>query len=186
MIEPRREVQAVADSLIVSGTIFLVAGSIAVVWPEPTLIPALIGVGLTSAAAGVYQLSCGFSVRRTERGWFLIVMHGVLLILFGLLTEGVTALSFMPAMVIVAGWMFFYAVHSWAVALFVAKRRLTRHAATLWGGVHVLGALLLAVFSVGTMLGVLFLGAIYAAALGVWMTVGGYWIRREITAGTSR
>lgn len=180
MTDSRVEMTGFADSLAISGTLFLVGGSVAVIWPEPTLVPALLCVGLISTAAGFYQLSCGFAVRKTERTWSLMIAHGLLLLLFGLLTEGVTALHFIPALAVVTGWMLLYAIYSWAVALFVAQRRLTRNAATLWGAIHVFGALLVVIFSFGTMIGLLFLGAVYAATLGAWMILSGSWIRKMV------
>ena len=172
----RSEFIALSNVLIFRGTVQLLLGAAAVAWPETALIPALLGVAFTATLTGLYEFTVGVNLRGL-RGWALVLSDGLLAVLFGLLTAGVTGLRWPTPVAVVIGWLLLY---TWLC--FGAAR--TWHAIGPTEGLVACGlfnvglAIVVNLYPYGTVFALLFFGALYAAALGAWHLAAGVWLRR--------
>ena len=106
MTSLHRETRRLAGGLVVSGAVTLLLAFTAMAFPEATLIPGMLIVGLLSVLFGLNQVLTSVAIRMRTPYWRLVLTHGLLTVSFGLLTVGGTALSFGLLLgVVVGGWL---------------------------------------------------------------------------------
>jgi len=172
----RSELFALSSVLLLRGGALIVLGSAAIAWPEQALIPALIIASLAATLTGLYEITVGVALRGT-RGWGVIVSHGVLAIVFGLLTAGVTALSWPTPLSVVIAWLLAYTWLSFGAAAVWHPIGPTK-ALTACGLFNVGLAIVVNLYPYGTVFALLYFGAMYAMSLGAWNFAAGMWLRR--------
>lgn len=176
MVSPAREMMGLARVLVVRGGALLVLGACAALWPEPLLVPALIGVACIATIGGLYEITVGVAVRRSAPSWALIVVHGAASVLFGMLTAGLTALGWELSMTAVVAWLVLY---TWLA--FAAAARWRRGAPTkalVACGLVNAGLAVLVNLYPATIFALLYFGAVYAALLGAWQLAMGMTLHR--------
>jgi uncharacterized membrane protein HdeD (DUF308 family) len=175
------ELRRLWQTLSWRGAAMLVMGLAAMVWPEPVLVPALIAVGLVATLLGLFELSIGLPMRsRTVRR--VVITHSVLVVLFGALTAGVSALPLGVAVFVAGLWLVVYAVLAWSTAVRVGPVGAIRRPLVLWGCVNVGLAIIAVGYREATILALLFFGAAYAALFGAWQLAVGLGVRRLFAA----
>ena len=110
------------------------------------------------------------------RGSLLVVGDGAAVLAFGPLTAGVAALYWPVALGTVIGWLLLYAWLSFAAAM-VWRPIAPAKPLLAWAVVQVVLAVLVVVYAYGTVLSLLFFGAMYAAALGAFHFAVGWALR---------
>jgi hypothetical protein len=171
----RAELLTLSHVLIARGVALVVLGTAAVIWPEPLLVAALIGAALVSTLSGLYEITTGVCLRGM-RGWLLVVGDGAAVLAFGPLTAGVAALYWPVALGTVIGWLLLYAWLSFAAAM-VWRPVVPVKPLLAIALLHVTLAILVVVYAYGTVLSLLYFGAMYAAALGAFHLAVGWSLR---------
>jgi uncharacterized membrane protein HdeD (DUF308 family) len=70
---------------IVGGIVSVLAGVVALVWPDITALVLAIVIGVWAVILGVSQIALAFEVKKTVRRWWLWLVTGIVTTLFGLL-----------------------------------------------------------------------------------------------------
>jgi uncharacterized membrane protein HdeD (DUF308 family) len=70
---------------IVGGIVSVLAGIVALVWPDITALVLAIVIGVWAVILGVSQIALAFEVKKTVRRWWLWLVTGIVTTLFGLL-----------------------------------------------------------------------------------------------------
>ena len=177
------EFRRIWHTLAARGAAMLILGLVAVIWPEPLLVGALIAVGVLAALSGIYELAIAAALRRHTIHWRVAMLDGVASLLFGALTMGVARLSHFAALAVTTGWLILYAGFAWRTSTVVWPRRVARVSLITFGGVNILLAIL-AAYPEGTVFALLFFGAAYAAFYGAWQLAIGLWLRHWLRGHT--
>ena|SRR3569833_1499936 len=178
----RSEIFALSNVLLLRGAALIVLGGVAIAWPEQTLVPALIAGSLIATLTGLYEITIGVALRGT-RGAAVVLSHGVLAIVFGLLTAGVTALSWPTPVSVVIAWLLVYTWLCFGAAAVWHPFGPTK--ALIACGVFNVGlAIVVNLYPYGTVFALLYFGAMYAASLGAWHFGAGLWLRRWLERDT--
>jgi len=164
----------------------LALGSSAIAWPEPTLIAAMLTVGLIASLFGLYEVSIAFSIRRRTSRWSLVLAHGIASLTFGLLSVGAPGLPLRLAVVLIAVWFAGYALLAWSAAWAVALNRRLRTTLLFCGWTEAGIAILVLAYPASTIFVLLFFGAVYAAMFGAWQLAVGIWLRRRLRGHDGR
>lgn len=115
---PRRE------ALLLEGMAGLAFGLFVALWPEPTVLAAVVLIALWALATGGCQLLAAIRLRHRVPGAWLLAIAGVASVALGLL------LALSPALGVIAivGWIGWYALASGALLLTLALRLRARQA----------------------------------------------------------
>ena len=181
MTNLRGETRWLALTLMLSGAVTLAVGVLALALPEETLIPSMLAVGLIAALSGLNQIVSAASLRGRLPVWPLFAAHGVLALVFGVLTVGATALTLSMAYLIVATWLVAHSMLAAKLATLTTGRGL-RLALQAVAAVDVGGAILLLALPGVSVFQYLFFGAMYAALFGASQLVAGIRLRQHAPA----
>ena len=180
MTTMRRELHLLSRTLVWRGASMLVLGIVAMIWPEPLLVPALLVAGLVAALLGVYEIAIAASIRRFTRAWYGVLVHGLASLSFACLTVGISTLSFRTALALTSGWLMVYAGLMWSGAVIMwTTQRPSRWALVACGLVDGVIAIFVVAVPAVAIFGFLFFGALYAAAFGAWQLALGVWLGRN-------
>jgi len=182
MTTMRKELQRLSETLVWRGVAMLALGVGALLWPEPLMIAALLTVGLIAALLGLYEMAIAAVLRRFTRYWYVVLVHGLTSLAFGLLTVGSSALPLRVALAIIVAWLLVYAGVMSRVATVMWPMRTVPWALIAWGTVDLLVTVAIALSPAMTIFGFLFLGALYAAVFGAWQLALGWWLGRHAPA----
>jgi uncharacterized membrane protein HdeD (DUF308 family) len=178
MTNLRRETRWLAGGLLTSGTVTLILAFTALAFPEAALIGGMLAVGLLSVLFGFDQLLTSMALRDRTPGWRLVLGHGILCIVFGLLTVGGTALSFALLLGCVVSWLLCHGALAARMAMSKSLNPRIRNAliaSAVFDGVVALLAMALRPLTVFQFL---FFGAAYAAVFGTAQILAGVFLRR--------
>lgn len=176
MTNLRGEARWLSLTLLISGSLTLAVGVLALALPEETLIPSMLAVGLIATLSGLNQILSAVSLRARLPVWPLFAAHGVLALVFGALTVGATALTLSMAYLIVAAWLIAHSMLAARIAKLTASRRL-RLAVHAIAAIDVGGAILLLALPAVSVFQYLFFGAMYAAVFGASQLIAGIRLR---------
>jgi uncharacterized membrane protein HdeD (DUF308 family) len=178
----RKELQRLSETLAWRGAALLALGVGALLWPEPLMIAALLTAGLIAALLGLYEMTIAVVLRRFTQYWYVVLVHGLTSLAFGLLTVGSSALPLRVALALIVAWLLVYVGVMWGAATVMWPKRTVPWGLIAWGTVDVLVSVAIAVIPAVTIFGFLFLGALYAAVFGVWQLALGWWLGRHTPA----
>jgi uncharacterized membrane protein HdeD (DUF308 family) len=182
MTTMRKELQRLSGTLEWRGLALLALGVGALLWPEPLMIAAMLTAGLIAALLGLYEMAIAVVLRRFTEYWYVVLVHGLTSLAFGLLTVGASALPFRVAFALIMAWLLVYVGVMWAAATMMWPMRTVPWALIAWGTVDLLVLIAIAISPAATIFGVLFLGALYAAVFGAWQFALGWWLGRHAPA----
>ena len=172
-----RESRRLARTSFASGLLALGLALSALAFPEATLIGGMLIVGLASALFGLSYTVSALSIRTSSPHWRLLLGYGLVLLTYGMLTAGASALSFTLMLAAIAVWLVSHAALTLRMAATLAATRWAR--APLYASVVLdlsIGLALIALRPL-TIFQFLFFGAIYAGVFGLWQIVVGFAIR---------
>lgn len=179
MIMARSEYQRLWHTLVVRGSLMVALGVVAMLWPEPVLVDALLAVGLLASLLGIYEASIGATLPRGTPGRTVVTLHGLVTLAFGLMTVGAPPVSLALGLAVVTGWLLLYAGVAFGAAVISKLSWLVRAMLATCGFVNVVLALMVALYPDRTIFILLFFGAAYAALFGAWQVAVGLWLRRQ-------
>lgn len=173
-----RALDLFSKSQLARGAVLALLGIAAINWPEVALPASMAAAGAFVALSGLFDIYVGGATRAEFRGWPVLAGHGAACVVFGVLTISLPHLPLGTAMALVALWLVLYGMMTAALALALWPMPRTRWA--------LLGVTVVAVPAglVATTLGdmpefvPLYLGACFAAFLGVMHLAAGMWLRR--------
>jgi len=178
MTSLHRETRRLAGGLVVSGAVTLLLAFTAMAFPEATLIPGMLIVGLLSVLFGLNQVLTSVAIRMRTPYWRLVLTHGLLTVSFGLLTVGGTALSFGLLLGVVVGWLASHGLLAARIAMTAPSSNSIRSGLVASTVLDVAVAILAIVLRPLTIFQFLFFGAAYAAVFGTIQILGGVFLRR--------
>ena len=173
-----RAVDLFSRSQLVRGFVLAQLGIMAINWPEVALPTSMAVAGALVMLSGAYDVYVGAASRETFRAWPVFVGHGAACAAFGLLTVALPRMSQDVAMFLVAVWLIGYGLMTTALAMALWPMPRTRW--SLLGVTMLFVPLGLFAATLGDMPAFvpLYLGAFFAAFLGVLHLLGGLWLRR--------
>lgn len=169
----QRETHRLSRSLLMSGWATLGLAVLALALPEATLVGGMLIVGLLSVLFGISHVLTSMSVRDRTRTWTALLCHGLLAVVFGLLTVGATALTFPAALVSVSAWLVARSLLAVWISRSIPVKRSVRRLLTASAIVDGTIAILVVAVQPITIFQYLFFGAVYAAVYGVSQIVAG-------------
>ena len=172
--------QRVAATLFWRGLLITFCAAIAVRWPADGLLLAMAVVGALAIGFGIYDVLTAARLRSDERAWMLL-LHGALNIVFGVVSMTATALSRHEMLMIFAGWLVVAGAVAIATALLIGARRAAALACLTILAASVVAIALLATDSRLSALILLYAGACYATLFGMTEVGLGQWLRRATT-----
>lgn len=164
---------ALAHVFIARGALFLTCGMVAVAWPEQALIPALLIVAAFGVLGGMYELSIAI-MKTTAPGRRLIIGHSLAMVVFGLLTAGVTGPEWPIPLIATMLWLLIYAGICLSAITVLPKTPVKTLAA--FGVFNALLAILIDTLPDANVFALLYFGAMYAAALGAFQLGVAWWL----------
>ena len=173
-----RALDCFSKSQLARGAVLASLGVAALAWPDSVLWAAMAVAGALVLLTGALDVLVGVATRRLFRGWPLLAGHGVACAAFGLLTMMIPRVSLGVAMPLITTWVIAYGVMTGVLSLALWPMRRTRQA--LLGVTFVLvpvGLLAMRLRDMPLFVS-LYLGAGFAAFLGVLHLAGGLWLRR--------
>lgn len=164
-------------ALFLKGALMLLGGGIALLWPNETLVLAMMFAGSLLALVAVYEILLAFHARRDTRGWLLALADGALAFGLAVLTITITAVPLRTTIVLGALWLAASGVIAGVLALALWPMPRTRTALELWAAVNVALAVGSLAYDADIFL-LLYVGAGYAIAYGVFHLFAAVWMRR--------
>ena len=167
-----------ASTLTVKGCLMAALGGAALLRQDDMLLNAMMVTALLLAISGLYEMMLAVHSRSAVRGWFIALADGAASIGLALLTVTLTAIPFRQTMLLTSVWLLAYAVMTGALALALWPMPRTRLALLAWCAVDVLLAGMAISSARWTLYTLLYVGAGYAIAFGVFQLLAGVWLRR--------
>jgi uncharacterized membrane protein HdeD (DUF308 family) len=112
--------------------------------------------------------------------WRLLLVHGVALVGFALLTFACFQVPFRTGMLLIALWLTLYCMLTGGLALALWPMRRTRWALLAWTGVNLIVAAVAVAYAGATVFALLLFGAVYATMFGAFQIASGVWVRRIV------
>ncbi len=175
-----QEVTRFGSTVRVKGALMLACGVVALVWQDETLVAAMLITGLLLAASGLYEMGIAVASRGETRGWPLALADGLACVGLAALTASITLLPFRTTMVLTSLWLALYAALVGALAFALWPMPRTRAALLAWATLDLLLAGMALFFRDATIFTLLYVGAGYAIAFGLFQLAAGIWMRRVV------
>ena len=173
-----RPVTRFASVLEARGGIAIGAGAVALAWPDEVLLPAMLLTGLVLAASAIYEVTFAVRHRAENRGWPLALADGLACLGLATLIASLTAIPFHATLVLAAVWFLVGGGLAFALALAVWPMRRTRAALLAWSATQLTLAAFAAIDREADLVLLLFVGAGYTIAFGIFQVVAAVWMRR--------
>ena len=172
--------ERVAFSMLLSGILATPLAGLAVRWPDPALVLAVVAAGGVIGTFGVFDLAAAATCGAIPSVRVFYLGHGTAMLGFGVLTVCVPVARPGTAQWLAIAWLACYAVF---IALLVWRLWYNHHvrrALITWSAVN--GGLsgVLAITPPMTSLGLLYAGAAYTCAFGVVLIAAGLWIQHDL------
>jgi hypothetical protein len=164
-----------AMALTVKGAFMITLGGTALLWSDVALVNAMMLASLLLASLGLYEIFLGLQARRLSRGWPIPLADGVASLGLAILSVTLTAVPLSATMFLSSIWLGTNGVLLGALALALWPIRSARTALVAWAAVDLLLAGM-ALTMQATIFTVLYAGAGYAIAFGVFQLVAGTWV----------
>jgi magnesium-transporting ATPase (P-type) len=176
----RVDLERVAFSMLLSGIVATPLAAIALRWPDPALVLAMVAAGGVIGTFGIFDLAAAMTggTLPSVRAFFL--GHGAASVGFGLVTASIPVASPEVARTLAVTWLGLYALFLTLLVWRLWYAHHVRRALMLWCGANAVIALFLAVVRPMPELGLLYAGAAYTVAFGVMLMAAGLWIQHDL------
>jgi hypothetical protein len=177
---PLRELSRAAAVLFVRGFLLVMLASVAVRWPEETLITAVGTAGLVLAALGLIEIPVAIvsHVRGSTRT--LMLAHAILSIAFGAVGTAASVASVEMTVAASTIWLLLQAVFALGLLHVTPQPGLSRLPVFGWVAVNVVLAMLVMTYRRNSIAPLLYAGTLYAWAYGAVQIGVALWIRRHV------
>jgi hypothetical protein len=170
----------VALSLLLSGIVATPLAAIAVRWPDPALVLAMVAAGGAIGTFGVFDFAAGATNGAIPSAGVFYMGHGAAMVGFGVLSVSVPVAEPGIARGLAIAWLALYAVFLALLAWRLWYNHYVRRALVTWSAVNCGLSGVLALTRPLTTLGLLYAGAAYTCALGVILIAAGLWIQHDL------
>jgi len=172
-----RPVRRFAAVLWGRGVIALACGVAALAWPDAALLRAMLLTAIVLAASGVYELGFAWHNRHRHRGWPLALADGAACLGMAAISGTLTAVPFHLTMLLAAGWLLACGVLAALLALAIWPMRRSRLAMLAWAAAQLALAAVAMFDQSADLIVLLYVGATYTVAFGVFQVVAAQWMR---------
>jgi len=189
MVSVAKEMRQLTRTLVTRGAVYVAAGAIALAWPENALVHAMTAVAIAGVLSGLYELTIAYDLRGGAPLWWLVLAHGAMMLLFGILTIAAPrTLIQWPGTTIAAVdlWLFLLSGLAVAVSVYAPSLGAAKALLSLSAVVNVVLALLASLSPMVTIFSLLYLGAVYATVLGTAELVAALFILRATRGSRPR
>lgn len=163
-------------TLLSRGALAIPLAAVAIRWPEPTLVLAMVAAGGVIGTFGIIELAAGLvSGTLPSTRWFFLG-HGVVSIAFGALTASIPVASIQMALALSTGWLALNAGFDLLLAVRRWERRRERLSILAWSFVNAACALALWLSPPRSTFALLYAAAFYTCMLGIAQLVAAAWI----------
>jgi hypothetical protein len=179
------DLERVAFSMLLSGIAATPLAGVALRWPEPALVLAMVAAGGVIGTFGIFDLAAAFASGTIPSVRAFFVGHGAASVGFGLLTASVPVASPDIGRLGAVVWLALYAAFLGLLVWRLWYIHHVRRALTVWCGTNAVLALTLGLAEPMTTLGLLYAGAAYTFAFGVTLIAAGLWIQHDLARPTA-
>jgi len=161
------------------GCLIAASGAIAVRWPAEGLLLGMFVVGGLAALFGIVDIVVSLSHVRTITRWWALLLHGALSVVFGAISVFALGLSKESMAVIFAAWLGLLGAIAFVAAMVAHGRR---SFAIMGFGIFSASLMSIAIVLADRRISefaLLYVGAAYAAVLGLSEMGLGRWLRHE-------
>lgn len=176
MHDTTRDFARFAADLYLKGLLMVVGGAVALLWPNETFVVAMMFAGSLLALLALYEITLAFHARSETRGWTLAFADGVISLCLALLTITLTAIPLRGTMLLAGAWLALTALFAGTLAIAVWPMPRTRIVLVTWCALNAVLAVL-AVFRHADIFALLYAGAAYAIAFGLFNVASAAWMR---------
>jgi len=176
----------VAATFFWRGLLITFCAAIAVRWPVDGLVLAMAVVGALAIGFGIHDVLTAARVRSDE-WWWLLLVHGALNVLFGVVSVVALGLSRREMLLIFVGWLAIAGAAAISTTLLIGARRMTVLTCLAIFLASALAIMWLATDSRLNALILLYAGACYATLFGLTEVGLGQWLRHaapELSSST--
>lgn len=177
---PSTELSHASLVLFVRGFAVLLLASIAVRWPEETLLGAMVTASSVVAVLGVFELAFAVVSNATRGTRSMMILHALLSISFGAVTASALYDDVETTVSLAASWLLLHAVVTLAMLTITPAIGRVRAAIAFWAALNLTASFIVAVYSRADVLPLLYLGAVYAWLYGVVQIAVALWIRHHL------
>jgi len=174
------DLERVAFSMLLSGIAAAPLAALALRWPDPALVLAMVAAGGVIGTFGIFDLAAAVTSGTIPSVRTFFIGHGVASIGFGVLSVSVPVATPRVGLALAASWLALYAVFLALVAWRLWYHHNVRRALVVWSAVNIGLAGFLGLAKPMTTLGLLYAGAAYTCAFGVILIAAGLWIKHDL------
>lgn len=164
-----------ARALALKGAFMIALGVTALLWSDVALVNAMMLASLLLGALGLYEVILGVQARRLTRGWPLPVADGLVTIGLAVLSVTLTAISLPSTLWLASVWFGTSGVIAGALALAMWPMRSARMMLVGWAAINLLLSGMAVTYD-ATIFTVLYVGAGYAIAFGLFQLGAATWV----------
>ncbi len=163
-------------TLLLRGAFAIPLAAVAIRWPEPTLVLAMVAAGGVIGTFGIFELAAGLmSGTLPSTRWFF-VGHGVASIAFGVLSASIPVASAQGALALSTGWLALNASFTLLLTVRRWEHWRERLAILAWSLMNVACAVGLVLAPPPSTFALLYALALYTFMLGIVQLVAAAWI----------
>ena len=174
------DLQRVAFSMLLCGIVATPLAGLAVRWPDPALVLAMVAAGGVIGTFGVFDLAAAAMSGTAPSVRVFFLGHGAATVGFGVLTLSVPVARPGLAHGLAIAWLTLYAAFLALLAWRLWYHHHVRRALVAWSAVNVVLAVVLALTGPMATLGLLYAGAAYTCAFGLLLIAAGFWIQHDL------
>jgi uncharacterized membrane protein HdeD (DUF308 family) len=166
--------------LFLRGFLLVLFASVAIRWPEETLVTALTTAGVVVATLGVIEIGLAMvtATRRANRA--LMVAHAILSLGFGAVALSVGVYAVSTTIYLTLAWLLLQAAFALLLLHITPQVGPAKLAVFGWVSTNVVSAMLLMANVHASLTELLYFAALYAWAYGVAQISVALWIRRHL------
>lgn len=179
------DLERVAFSMLLSGIAAAPLAAVALRWPEPALVLAMVAAGGVIGTFGIFDLAAALASGTIPSVRAFFVGHGAASVGFGLLTASIPVASPWTGRLLAVSWLALYAAFLGLLVWRLWYSHHVRRTLIAWCGTNAVLALTLWLAAPMTTLGLLYAGAVYTFALGVMLMAAGLWIQHDLARPTA-
>lgn len=178
MPQPSVEMSRLSFVLSLRGVFLILLSAVAIRWPEPTLLIAMVLAGGVVGSLGIFEVAAASVSEALPSTRVFLLGHGLVSVAFGVLTATIPVVSMPAATALSLLWLLLYLTYTLLLTARLWYRHRVREALLLWSAITATCAVALAFFSLPTVNALLYAGALYSGILGVAQLVAAAWIHR--------
>lgn len=180
MTRDERDLGQLAQLSYVRGLTLVLLASVAVRWPDRTLLPALAIGAVVLTALGIFELVTVAGSATPARMKRLLLAQALLSIGFAALGVVAWLASVATMVALSAAWLLAQATLAVAAAGEMPHIRYARGSLLVLAAFDLIAAFVTATYALGTLLPLLYVGTLYVWASGAGQIAVGLWVRRHV------